>query len=106
MKTRLLATALLLGSLTAACAQPGYRGYYRGGYYGGYYAPPPPPPRVYYSRVPAPGPGYLWIDGYWNYNGGRYGWVNGYWGRPPYRGARWVAPRYYDRRYYGGYWRR
>jgi hypothetical protein len=104
MKSLLLASALIMGSLTMACAQPRY-GYAGGGYSGGYYAPPPPPPRVY-ARVPAPGPGYFWIDGYWNFARGNYGWVNGYWSRPPYRGAYWVAPRYNNRRYYPGYWGR
>ncbi|MCU1328191.1 MAG: hypothetical protein JWN34_3561 [Bryobacterales bacterium] len=109
MKSLLLASALLLGSLTMACAQPRYGGYVGGGYYGGnyggYYAPPPPPPRVY-ARVPAPGPGFFWVDGYWNFLNSRYVWVDGYWGRPPYRGSYWVAPRYYGRRYYPGYWGR
>lgn len=110
MKSLLISAALLLGSLTVVTAQPRFSVYvgdggYRGGYNGGYYAPPPPPPRIY-QRYAAPGPGYYWVDGYWNYNNSGYGWVNGYWARPPYRGGYWVAPRYYGQRYYSGYWGR
>jgi len=33
--------------------------------------------------VPAPGPGYVWIQGYYDWNGERYVWIPGYWGYPP-----------------------
>jgi len=67
-----------------------------------YYPPPPPPPVVY---TPAcPGPEYSWIPGYWYPVGPRYVWHAGYWERPPYVGAYWVRPRYYEHRYYPGYW--
>jgi WXXGXW repeat (2 copies) len=35
----------------------------------------------------APGPGYVWTNGYWNWYGGRHVWVGGRWveGRPGYR---------------------
>jgi hypothetical protein len=38
----------------------------------------------------------------------RPGWARrgGYWGRARYPRAYWVAPRYYGRHYYRGYWRR
>lgn len=68
------------------------------------YAPPPAP--LAYAPVACPGPGDSWVGGYWYPAGGRYFWRGGYWARPPYVGARWIAPRYYGRRYYGGYWRR
>ena len=70
----------------------------------GYGAPPPPVAAGYVA--PAPGPGYSWVGGYWYPYGGHWSWRAGYWGRRPYVGARWVAPRYYGRRFYGGYWRR
>jgi hypothetical protein len=70
-----------------------------------YYAPPPPP-IVAYTIPPCPGPGYLWIAGYWYPAGSRYRWRDGYWARPPYPGSYWVAPRYYKQRYYSGYWER
>jgi len=75
------------------------------GYYPGYYAAPPPVP-VVANRPPVPGPGYAWVGGYWVPSGPRYVWNAGYWARPPYRGANWVAPRWYGGRYYRGYWRR
>ena len=69
-----------------------------------YYPPPPPPPVVY---TPAcPGPEYNWIPGYWYPLGPRYVWHAGYWERPPHVGAYWVRPRYYEHRYYPGYWER
>src|SRR4051812_45015872 len=72
----------------------------------GGYPPPPPPPVYYYAPPPAPGIGYAWVPGYYYPVGPRYVWRTGYWARPPYIGARWIAPRYVGRRYYGGYWRR
>ena len=65
---------------------------------------PPPAPRVLRVRPAAPGPGYVWIDGYWYADGGRYRWHSGYWTRPPYEGAAWVGPRYEGGQFYGGYW--
>jgi hypothetical protein len=65
---------------------------------------PPPAPSYAYQRPPEPGPGYYWVDGYWNYLGRRYTWVGGYWMRPPYAGGYWVAPRYSGGRFFGGFW--
>lgn len=64
----------------------------------------PPPPRVVRVRPLAPGPEYVWVDGYWYAVGSRYRWHEGYWTRPPYAGAMWVAPRHDGERYYTGYW--
>jgi hypothetical protein len=64
---------------------------------------PPPPPRVY-ARPRAPGPDFIWVDGYWFADGRRWRWHNGYWTRPPYGGARWMAPRYEGNRFFNGYW--
>lgn len=118
MKTKLvvvLALTLLAGS-SAFGAGRLFVGFGFGGYYPGYYAAPAPvpvyaPPPAYYPAYPAyaapyPGPGYTWIGGYWYPAGPRWAWRAGYWGRRPFVGARWVAPRYYGRRFYGGYWRR
>jgi hypothetical protein len=63
----------------------------------------PPPPRVY-ARPVAPGPGYVWVDGYWYPVNGHYVWHRGYWTEPPYGGAIWVGPRWEGGRYYNGYW--
>ncbi len=61
----------------------------------------PAPVRVVAYRPPCPGPGYIWIDGYYDEFGN---WMEGYWALPPYTGAYWVAPRFVDRHFYAGYW--
>ena len=99
MKRYLLIAALGLTALTG-CGGYGYNSYYAS-------APPPPPRMERYG--PAPGPGHVWINGYWGYSSGRYGWAPGYWARPPHRNARWIEGRW-DRdgrgyRYRKGYWR-
>jgi len=74
---------------------------------GGHYARvpvPPPPPGAYY-RGPAPGVGFFWRDGYYDYYGGRYNWVGGAWVRPPRVGVVWVNPGWRGRRWRRGYWR-
>jgi hypothetical protein len=53
-------------------------------------------------RPPRPGPGYVWIEGYYDEFGN---WYDGYWELPPYVGAYWVAPRFYSGHFYAGYWR-
>jgi hypothetical protein len=79
----------------------------------GYYAVrvpgPPPPPMAMGVRGYAPGPGYVWVDGFWDWRGGRWFWSGGQWMRPPRARAVWVPGRwdrghdgYYFRR---GYWR-
>ncbi len=40
-----------------------------------------PPPPVRYEPMPAPRAGYVWVEGYWNWNGGAYVWVPGRWTR-------------------------
>ncbi len=65
---------------------------------------PPPPPRVIRVRPAAPGPDYVWVDGYWYPVSGRYVWHDGYWSRPIYPGAHWVGPRHDGERFYQGYW--
>jgi hypothetical protein len=68
-----------------------------------YYQPAPvvAAPVVVPYRPPCPGPGYVWVDGYYDGYGN---WFNGYWAVPPYAGAYWVAPRAYGGRFYSGYW--
>jgi hypothetical protein len=63
----------------------------------------PPAPRVV-TIPPTPGPGYTWVAGYWYPVGGRYVWHDGYWSRPPYVGARWVAPVHDGHYWRAGYW--
>jgi WXXGXW repeat (2 copies) len=66
----------------------------------------PPPPRVVAVRPVCPGPEaeYAWVEGYWYPVSGHYYWHRGYWTRPPYEGARWIAPRHDGERFYAGYW--
>jgi hypothetical protein len=58
--------------------------------------------------VESPGPGYYWVPGYYDWDGGNYTWVAGSWVRPPHEGAVWVAPRYEERGshhvYHRGQW--
>ena len=70
--------------------------------------PPPPPPR-HAAYVPvAPGPRYVWTDGYWDWRG-RWNWVPGRWAVPPRPHAVWVpgrwAPSHHGYVWYRGYWR-
>ncbi len=99
MKSAALTGVLLASSALAAC----------GGGYVAYRVPAPPPPYAVGAVGYAPGPGYVWMDGFWNLNGGRWAWVNGRWGRPPHPHAAWVADRWerhgHDWRYRRGYWR-
>jgi hypothetical protein len=93
-----LVPALAMFSLTGCAARASY---YAVG-------PPPPRPAVYGAVGYAPGPGYVWIDGFWDWRN-RYVWVPGYWGRPPRPHARWVPGRaYYNHGRYSyrrGHWR-
>ena len=58
----------------------------------------PPAPRV--EVVPPPRAGFVWVPGYWNWNGRRHVWVAGAWVRERpgyvYRQPRWVER--------GGHW--
>ena len=73
-----------------------------------YIAEAPPPVRV--EVIPAaPGVGFVWIRGFWRYNGGRYAWVSGRWERPVEGRREWVAERWvHDRNGWylvEGHWR-
>jgi hypothetical protein len=65
---------------------------------------PPPAPRVVRVLPRRPGPDFVWVDGYWYPERGRYTWHQGYWTRAPYAGAVWVQPRYERGQFYAGYW--
>ena len=53
-----------------------------------------PPPAVRYEVVPAPRSGYVWSNGYWQYDGSQHVWTSGDWQaeRPGYvySQPRWV----------------
>src|SRR5690348_17472688 len=86
-----LVTATLGAS--AACTDTRGRLYVRVG----------PPAPIIEARIAAPGAGYVWIEGYQRWDGGRYLWVPGRWVMPPRPRARWVAGHWSrDRR--GWYW--
>ncbi len=68
----------------------------------------PPPAPVETVAVVAPGPGYIWVDGEWVWNG-QWIWVAGHWGYPPYPHAIWIRGEW-DRDPHGwhrapGHWR-
>lgn len=66
-----------------------------------------PPDPVYEEETPAPSQGYIWINGYWGWNGIDWGWHWGRWESPP-PGRIYIQP-YYERVgprvvYVRGYW--
>ena len=97
-----LAAALLASSALIGCSH----GYYSAGVAVG----PPPPPLVYGPVGYAPGPGYVWTDGYYDLRGSNWVWVRGRWARPPHPHARWVKPSWERHgsgyRFHEGHWQR
>lgn len=89
MTLRLIPVALLaLGALgVAGCAT---RTPVR---YATYVDASPPPPQVEYAP-PAPAPGYVWVNGYWYWNGAQYVWLPGHWALAPGEGYVWVRSGY------------
>ncbi|HWC65065.1 MAG TPA: YXWGXW repeat-containing protein [Thermoanaerobaculia bacterium] len=67
----------------------------------------PPRERVEY-RTESPGRGYVWVRGFWDWEGGDWVWIPGRWERPAEPDAVWVQPHYYregrDYRYEPGHW--
>jgi hypothetical protein len=100
---RTVAAALMMSAtiaVSSACASPRGRVYVR-------VAPPGP---LVETRVVAPGPGYLWLPGFYRWNGGAYAWVPGRWERAPRPRAVWVPGRWVRERRRGwyfvdGHWR-
>ncbi|MCU1336653.1 MAG: hypothetical protein JWO19_2234 [Bryobacterales bacterium] len=101
MKTSkfLLTTALLIASFFILAAHVDF------GIAVGTVPPPPPPTAVVTPVVPAPGPEYVWVPGYWDWVDGRWVWVEGRWVRPPRPREVWVAPAV-DIRLHRGHWAR
>jgi len=62
------------------------------------YNPPPmpaaPPPMETQTIVVAPGPDFIWLDGYWGWGVGGWAWFGGHWDRPPHPHAFWVRGRW------------
>lgn len=53
-----------------------------------------PPALPVYAQPPIPAPGYLWVPGYWAWDGADFYWVPGTWVMPPAAGYLWTP----------GYW--
>jgi WXXGXW repeat (2 copies) len=98
MKRRLIFGSLVLSA--AALAMTGCAV--------GAWVPIGPPDALVEVHGGFPGPGYVWIDGYWQWQN-RWVWRPGAWARPPRAGARWEAPRWeHGRRgwrFHEGRWR-
>lgn len=100
MKKALPIGVAFLGMMLSGCAV-------NGGYAAVRFGPPPPPR---YGVVGfAPGPGYVWTDGYWDLRGGSWFWVGGRWLRPPRPSAVWVPGYWHEyrhnHRFERGHWR-
>jgi hypothetical protein len=100
MKQAVLAGVMLASSTLTACASQAYVAYQ---------VPPPPAPMAVGAVGYAPGPGFVWADGFWDLRGGRWVWVGGAWRRPSHGHAVWVRP-YWEQhgrswRFRKGYWR-
>lgn len=74
--------------------------------------PPPvgPPPQFDQPRPHQPSPAYVWLDGYWDWDGARYFWQPGRWVVAP-QGLVWEGPRWVHRSNRGwvlieGVWRK
>jgi hypothetical protein len=68
----------------------------------------PPPPLPVYDQPPIPDDGYMWVPGYWAWDGAEYYWVPGTWVTAPYTGALWT-PAYWAWNdgvyvFHEGYW--
>ena len=63
MKQTVLAGVMLASSALTACASQAYVAYQ---------VPPPPAPMAVGAVGYAPGPGYVWGDGFWDLRGGRW----------------------------------
>ncbi len=100
IKRAVLAGVLLASSMLTACASQAYVAYR---------VPAPPPPLAVGAVGYAPGPGVVWVDGFWDLHGSRWVWVSGEWRRPPRARAVWVRsywePHGRSWRFHRGYWR-
>jgi hypothetical protein len=95
----LFAAVVTMGTLLSACAAHGSYAVRYG---------PPPPPRYGMIGI-APGPGYVWAEGFYDLRGGAWIWVPGRWMAPPHPRARYVPGRWVrhgrDYRFHEGRWR-
>ena len=68
-----------------------------------------PPAPVVEARVVAPGAGWVWVPGYYAWDGVAYVWTPGSWRLPPSGRRVWVAPHWQQERrgwfFVEGHWR-
>jgi len=97
----LAAAFILVAALVTAtaCAAPRGRLYVRVG----------PPAPIIETRIAAPGPGYVWLPGFYTWNGAAYVWRPGRWERPIRPAAVWVPGHWVRERrgwyFVEGHWR-
>jgi hypothetical protein len=95
----LLLTGSLTGAVACASAAPRGRVYLRVG----------PPAPIVETRIVSPGRGYVWLPGFYRWEGRNYVWTPGRWDRPPRARATWVPAHWArDRRgwyFIDGHWR-
>jgi len=84
-----LASALTLGFGGAANADTDFRINVQVG-----------PPAVVYEPVPAPRTGYVWAQGYWDYDHGKHVWRKGHWEHVR-KGERWANGHWQE---HEGHW--
>src|SRR5262245_58879663 len=69
----------------------------------------PPSPREEVIVGVAPGPGYVWVGGYWSWHNSNWYWVGGRWVARPRPSAVWFPghwePRGRGHAWVGGHWR-
>jgi hypothetical protein len=66
------------------------------------WVPVGPPPEQVEIGGAAPGPGFIWVDGWWTWRS-RWIWEPGHWARPPHASARWERG-HWDRGQRGWRW--
>jgi len=71
--------------------------------------PEAPPPALGEVVTVAPGPGFIWIGGFWDWGPSGWFWVHGHWGHRPFHGAVWAGP-FWEHHEHGwvlrrGHWR-
>ena len=104
MSGHLLKRSILIGLMAATLGVEGCAVRYSG-----VYATIPPPAIQVETYGPAPGQGFIWIQGYWGWTNNAYVWVPGRWDRIPPGRHRWEPGHWvrHDNRYYwrDGRWR-
>lgn len=100
MKVGNLSRVVAAVALTASLGMSS--GCYATAQHGRVYVTVAPPAPVYEERVVEPGPGYVWVPGYYEWDGRAYVWVRGRYERPPRARAHWV-PGHWERDRHGYY---